>query len=1106
MSDPRFVLLSDLHAHPWSAFAQHTGLQNTRLRRSLNILGASLQRARDEDIPWVFAGDLVHTAGYALNTVLSGVTQVLHDYKDVRKIVVWGNHDARGIGGLITIDQTVFAALAHAVPMTVLDPTVIPKVEAGGLTFAGAGYQPHTKSLIFPPPADVGIYHQTVRGSTTATNFELEGDLDPQELLARHRLSIVGHVHHLQEIDAPLGQGILIPGSPEHHNFGDTGDHGWWVVTLPEEDHPDDCAMGLGGGCDCGAAIDPDLEFVSGGSPQFLTVDTPADIGKNDGHFYRIRSMPKGAVLPDGVIAVAPTPTTVKHRDLLRGVTEVDQILQVWLSTQAPPKGADNAVYLTAGRELLVMQDPTQLRDVRLTQLRLYNFCCFERENITIHQGVRLIQGRGRDFTSNGAGKSSLIGEPLYWLLFGRTTKDLAAEDVIRWGTKTCEVSADFTDGEDLLHVWRRRGPDGHTLEVTSAGVAWEATSVTEMTTLLGHYLGITPEIFQNLAYFSQEKLLLFSSATDGQRKDVLSDLIGLNGYQDASSAAQAEVSKQDMERVRWDTRAEMLVKQQDEAERETEAHQRASDAWEQTLAQWIKHSEVQLEDLLATNILVSEHEAARHIHIGASAAALVDHYTTRQATERDAITERVRTALLAEHQQKLEALVSKLHTQSISAGAGFPSLTSAQQAVTKLPQHQQRLTGLEEQHTQDNQDRTDLRVAQSTLESTLGHWRPTTLNLSGQLAEAEAALLAGVCPTCQQPVTDAHREQCLAPLRKQLDEAKAQCAAHEAELDGVSARHQVAEETFAKSATALQERRTLLARLHRTAELVQEVAITSAEITHTTDATIPKSLLAERVDYQQELELRAFQQKQLARVDLVRQAIEERHAARAVAIDEAQATLNRYHAEQNPHTALMQATRQAAGTAAQEIALAAVALEEIEVTIAMYEYWRVGFSKQGLQSLLVEEVATRFNASRADIFPLLTQGIYDVQFSTLSTTRGGELREKTKFVVYAHGKPVPYNSLSGGQRRRVDIGIMLVLTQSVAQWMGVRGVLGLLILDEVFSFLDASGAEGLVAALGQVVEQIPTIFVITHDTHLQAMVPEIIQVEQGADGISHIV
>jgi DNA repair exonuclease SbcCD ATPase subunit len=81
----------------------------------------------------------------------------------------------------------------------------------------------------------------------------------------------------------------------------------------------------------------------------------------------------------------------------------------------------------------------------------------------------------------------------------------------------------------------------------------------------------------------------------------------------------------------------------------------------------------------------------------------------------------------------------------------------------------------------------------------------------------------------------------------------------------------------------------------------------------------------------------------------------------------------------------------------------------------------------------------------------------------------------------------------------------MLTLVKAVSRWMRVPGVCGLLVLDEVFGFLDASGAEGLVEALREVQEVIPAIFVVTHDAQLQALFSQVLVVEQDAQGVSRL-
>src|SRR5512146_381725 len=142
------IVISDLHAHPWAAFAKGDGLSNTRLRQTLDVLERSLALAREQRYPWVFGGDLVHTAGYALNIVLGALTEILDEYSDVTKLVVWGNHDARGVGRTrITLEQTVWNTLVKAGigNLIVLDPSVglgTHHDDPSGLVFSGAGAQP----------------------------------------------------------------------------------------------------------------------------------------------------------------------------------------------------------------------------------------------------------------------------------------------------------------------------------------------------------------------------------------------------------------------------------------------------------------------------------------------------------------------------------------------------------------------------------------------------------------------------------------------------------------------------------------------------------------------------------------------------------------------------------------------------------------------------------------------------------------------------------------------------------------------------------------------------------------------------------------------------
>jgi len=1009
----RVVVISDLHAHPWAAFAHGDGLENDRLRRTLGVLRASLQRAQELDCPWVFGGDLVHTAGYALNVVLSALAEEFGRFPDVAKLAVWGNHDARGVGGKIVLEQTIWAALSRSVSnLMVLDPSLSqPIVERGGITFSGVGAQPRPDLLRAPLQSDVGVYHATVRGSHGPNGYIFPYGIEADDLLSRHKVSIAGDLHHPQCISrAEFGAHILlVPGSPEHHNFGDALMHGWWIVNV---DPP-------------AAAITPS------GSPEFRTVETAADVHA-DGNFYRVLTRSVGEQLPENATVVAPTPTTIENRTALRGLTG-EQILAGWIAANPPSDvilttegaAAMKAELLALGRQLLSLDDVGQLSNVRLTWLGLRNFCSYAEADFPVLDGTWLVLGKGRDYPSNGAGKSTLF-ESLFWLLFGRTTKGLTGDEVIRWGAKDCSVHAIFENSYGgVLEVKRTRG-EASRLEVYEGddSIPWEATSVNEMTEKLNRHLGVTPELFQALGYFSQERVLLFASATDGERKEMLADLIGLSAYQSASAAAQKRI-----EQLKVDLAAN------DGLQRGTEEHLIAArvtmEQMQQRFLQW--NEEHEQRRLAALAALDTFDASVQHTFEQLAAEAV------KQLSQ----TNEQNTRVMREHLAQAEIELSKPYPPVASAA----DLRSARKDAEEARMAVIRFT---------------TQIAETTRQLETAHRK---------LDEIVKLTRDGTCPSCGQQIQPEHRERCEAPIRNEiqvlndlaakLQQSKADAVETAAawKLTADSCEHGVAAaEAIARWSDQRQAAKDGLQQLEEEAARISEVA--KQHVTKVLD------------------DKRAELKRAIALVDRETNPHRQSEAVAVGSVKEAEARLEKRKQEQ-----------------------LSMALQA-----ALHDYWRVGFSKQGIQSLLMDEVAGAFNAARGAIFPALTQGVYDVQFSTLSRTKGGDQRERTEFKVYEHGLLVPYEALSGGQRRRIDVGVMLTLVKAISTWMHVPGALGVLVLDEVFGFLDASGAEGLMEALRDVQAVVPTIYAISHDPQLQALFSGTVMIEQDDFGVSRIV
>lgn len=1076
------VVISDIHLHPWSAFAAESGIDNTRFHQTLRVLENSLVLARERKATWICAGDFVHTISYCSNFVLNHLIYVLASYDDVAKYVIWGNHDSRGRGGIVHPLESVTSALHRAVPNLQVGE-LYKTVE--GLTIFGQGAQPQPVHRRFDR-ADVGVFHFMVEGSETASGYNLPG-MDPH-VLDDYPLAIVGDVHqpqlaigndvirdyfrmdqgasshhspfpdHLIQLhELEMGDWpwvLLVPGSPEQHNFGDAGPHGYWHVILEEDDRWQVQS----------------LQLIESDSPQFLTVATAEEV-LEDGNFYRVTTPTAKEDLPENAIALTSPPATVQTRDAVGTHSSIEAILKFWMK-ENPPE--DEEGYLDAGIAALrasgEMVEPVA---ARVDQIRATNFLSYQSLNFNFKEGVHLVVGESRDFTSNGAGKSTIF-EALYWCLFGQTTKDV--RDLILWGAPEAEVWVDIeiphtdpTLQPATLNLMRTKTSDGTKFKAILGGSTIANTGVRDLTQKVSALLGITPNLFRALAYYSQEKVLLFSAATDAERKTILGELLGLHAYQTAAA---------NLAQVAAKLTSEIAIQR----------------AW---VRDWGEHLDSVADNLSGLRVESTKWEESRqgYISTAESTKAVVQEKVLSLNEQKERLDRIVlRGALLLTlWKERRRAGVDGLMENFVAPVLPEPKWAASESydvasrtVVIALPAAMKR--------------RDELLPVEEQLSD---NWnRLTELKVLSDAAAAEVAWvdkLAGgeVCTTCRQEIDKSQLEEMRVRYAKSL-------AVVEEDVRGVLK----VREGLAETQNELTEVRKDIAAMERLADLVRHHDSEKRRISEANDALQASAFSSAYQQAEQTAELKSA-------VD--HQRISGYLSAQGKRITNAfDAASQRMQAEE----AIVQ-TWQDAVNPLEESRLKAeselVALtEKVEVGDKVVknlleerdraEYWSNGFGKQGIQSLLVDEIAAVFNQYRGSIFPMLTRGVYDVQFSTQSQTQAGEVREKTEFVITQHGLPVAYNNLSGGQRRRIDIGVLLTLSLAVSQTRQIPGLLGLLVFDEVFDFLDADGAEALYEVLREVQATIPHIYVITQDTEMQSQYPSVVAVVQDDNGWSQVV
>ena len=160
-------------------------------------------------------------------------------------------------------------------------------------------------------------------------------------------------------------------------------------------------------------------------------------------------------------------------------------------------------------------------------------------------------------------------------------------------------------------------------------------------------------------------------------------------------------------------------------------------------------------------------------------------------------------------------------------------------------------------------------------------------------------------------------------------------------------------------------------------------------------------------------------------------------------------------------------------------------------------------FSDKGIKSHVLDFVTPELNTRIGNYLNFLTGGTITAVFSTQTQKANGEMSDKFDIQVNNNGKQTTYESLSSGEKRRVDIAISLTLQDILISKSNMST--NVLVYDELFESLDAVGAESVVELLRQRLESSSTILVVTHNENLKPLFAETITAVKEKDGNTHI-
>lgn len=190
---------------------------------------------------------------------------------------------------------------------------------------------------------------------------------------------------------------------------------------------------------------------------------------------------------------------------------------------------------------------------------------------------------------------------------------------------------------------------------------------------------------------------------------------------------------------------------------------------------------------------------------------------------------------------------------------------------------------------------------------------------------------------------------------------------------------------------------------------------------------------------------------------------------------------------KRNSWTGKVDALRDEYATTEKDLDAAMQTVEAARMVAAELDAASAVLGPQGARAGILNAAVASLSA-RANIW-LAKLGLDDlhVEIGSQSATKAGEIRDRIDFAVHGAGGGYGYTASSGGERRRIDIAVMLALGEIAND--GAVDDSATMFFDEIFDALDEDGVSAAVSVLEELAET-RCVVVISHNKEILPLLP----------------
>ncbi len=194
-------------------------------------------------------------------------------------------------------------------------------------------------------------------------------------------------------------------------------------------------------------------------------------------------------------------------------------------------------------------------------KLRVKNFMCYRDvpEPLPL-EGIHVACICG----DNGHGKSALL-DAMTWALWGKA-RGRGVDDLIHIGETDMEVELEFSNGEDVYRVIRKRkrargkGSGASVLELQVSGAGGEGAfrpitgnTIAETQVQINRLIRLEYDTFVNSAFLRQGRADEFTLRTPRERKEVLADILDLSFYDELEGLSRQKARDREREAAQYE-------------------------------------------------------------------------------------------------------------------------------------------------------------------------------------------------------------------------------------------------------------------------------------------------------------------------------------------------------------------------------------------------------------------------------------------------------------------------------------------------------------------------------------------------------------------------